>query len=78
MNICMPKLNETGETAAVLEIFVQVGDQIEPGQKVLSAELEKAIVEVESLHRGRVARISVRSGDEVAVGAVLIELEAVA
>lgn len=76
MNICMPKLNETGENAAILEIFVQIGDEIDQGQPVLSVEMEKAIVEIESPHQGRVCRINVSQGDEVVIGAVLIELEA--
>ena len=76
MKICMPKLNETCENAAILNILVRVGDKIEQGQPVLSVEMEKAIVEIESPYQGKVCRINVSDGDEVAVGAVLIELEA--
>jgi len=75
MHILMPKLNETGEDATIDEILVQVGDEVEQGQPVLSVEMEKAIVEVESPHQGKVFEINVSRGDEVAVGAVLIKLE---
>ena len=75
MNILMPKLNETGEAAAIDEIFVEVGDQVQPGQPVLAVEMEKAVVSIESPHRGKVFKINVVVGDEVAIGTLLIELE---
>lgn len=75
MNIQMPKLNETGEDAAIDEILVAVGDQVQAGQSVLTVEMEKAVVPIESPFQGKVARINVNPGDEVATGIVLIELE---
>ena len=75
MTIFMPKLNEMGEDAVIAEILVQVGDTVRQGQPVLSVEMEKAIVEIESPHQGNVIRINVSKGDEVAIGAALIELE---
>ena len=76
MTIHMPKLNEMGEDAMIAEVLVQVGDEIKKGQPVLSVEMEKAIVEIESPYQGKVSKINVSKGDEVAVGAALIELEA--
>ena len=71
----MPKLNETGEDGIIEEVLVAVGDMVDEGQPVLSVEMEKAIVEIESEHQGKVAKINVNQGDEVSVGTVLIELE---
>ena len=75
MQILMPKLNETGEDAIIEEVLVAVGDSVDQGQPVLSVEMEKAIVDIESEHQGKVAKIHVNKGDEVPIGAVLIELE---
>jgi pyruvate/2-oxoglutarate dehydrogenase complex dihydrolipoamide acyltransferase (E2) component len=75
MTIRMPKLNETGENGIIAEILVQVGDEVQQGQPVLSVEMEKAIVEIESPFRGVVGKINVAKGDEVAIEDVLIELE---
>ena len=75
MQILMPKLNETGEDAIIEEVLVSVGENVDPGQPVLSVEMEKAIVEIESEHQGKVAKIHVNKGDEVPIGAILIELE---
>jgi len=73
----MPKLNETGEDAAIDEILVEVGDEVLPGQSVMTVEMEKAVVPIESPHSGKVLKINVAQGDEVAIGAVLIELKTI-
>jgi pyruvate/2-oxoglutarate dehydrogenase complex dihydrolipoamide acyltransferase (E2) component len=76
MTIRMPKLNETGENGIVADVLVKVGDEVQQGQPVLSIEMEKAIVEIESPYRGVVGKINVKNGDEVAIEDALIELEA--
>lgn len=70
----MPQLNETADPGAVSEIFVAVGDRVELGQRVLSVEMEKAVIDVEATAAGTVRSIDVSPGDEVQVGQVLMEI----
>jgi pyruvate/2-oxoglutarate dehydrogenase complex dihydrolipoamide acyltransferase (E2) component len=74
-HIEMPKLNDFGDAGEVSEIHVAVGDAIEAGDVVISVEMEKSVIEIESTEAGKVASIAIEIGDEVEVGAVLIELE---
>jgi pyruvate/2-oxoglutarate dehydrogenase complex dihydrolipoamide acyltransferase (E2) component len=75
MDIVMPQLNDAGDPGEVSEILVEVGDTVSKGDAVMSLEMEKAIVEVESEHDGTVKAIAVEVGDEVEVGQKLLELE---
>ena len=52
----------------VLEIFVAVGDMIEPDQALMSLESEKASMDVPSDRAGRVEEILLRPGDVVGEG----------
>ncbi len=64
------------DKAVVAEILVKVGDTIAVDESIILLESDKASVEVPSTSAGVVKSISVALGDEVAEGAVLIELEA--
>ena len=64
------------DKAIVAEILVKVGDQIAVDESIVLLESDKASVEVPSTSAGVVKSILVAQGDEVAEGAVLIELEA--
>ena len=64
------------DKATVAEILVKVGDAISIDDSIILLESDKASVEVPSTSAGVVKSILVNLGDEVAEGAVLIELEA--
>ncbi|MEG2693163.1 MAG: 2-oxo acid dehydrogenase subunit E2 [Acinetobacter sp.] len=64
------------DKATVAEILVKVGDTISVDDSIILLESDKASVEVPSTSAGVVKSILVNLGDEVAEGAVLIELEA--
>lgn len=64
------------EKATVAEILVKVGDTIAVEDSIVLLESDKASVEVPSTSAGVVKAILVSTGDEVAEGAALIELEA--
>lgn len=66
------------EKATVAEILVKVGDRIAVEDSIVLLESDKASVEVPSTSAGVVKAILVSTGDEVAEGAALIELEAAA
>lgn len=64
------------DKATVAEILVKVGDTISVDESIVLLESDKASVEVPSTSAGVVKSILVNQGDQVAEGAVLIELEA--
>ena len=64
------------DKATVAEILVKVGDTISVDDSIVLLESDKASVEVPSTSAGVVKSILVNLGDEVAEGAVLIEIEA--
>jgi biotin carboxyl carrier protein len=59
----------------VIKIFVSVGDEIQPGDNVLSLEAMKMenILKAEGV--GKVASINISEGDVVEKGTVLISFE---
>ncbi len=73
--ILFPQLNDAGDGGEVSEVLVEVGEDIVVGDPVISVEMEKAMVEVESPHDGKVAKVHVTEGDTVQIGQLLIELE---
>ena len=74
MHITTPDIGV--DKATVAEILVKVGDTIAVDDSIVLLESDKASVEVPSTSAGVVKSILVQQGDEVAEGAVLIELAA--
>ena len=67
------KLPDIGvEKALVGELLVQVGDDIQVDQSIAVVESDKATVEVPSTVAGKVQSITVKEGDSVKEGVVLI------
>ncbi len=64
------------EKASIAEVLVKVGDQIEVDQSVVVAESDKATVEVPSPVAGTVESISVKNGDVVKEGVLLLTVKA--
>lgn len=63
------------ESADVAAISVAEGDTIEAGQIVMEVETEKAAVDIECPHAGRIAKIHVAVGETVPVGGTLLTIE---
>jgi len=55
--ILMPKAGQSMEEGTIFFFFVKLGDRIETGQVILEIETDKAIMEVEAVDSGRLARI---------------------
>jgi pyruvate dehydrogenase E2 component (dihydrolipoamide acetyltransferase) len=72
----LPDLGEGLQDAEVVQVLVREGEEIREDQAVFLVETEKAQVELPSPHGGRVARVHVRAGERVKVGAVLLTLDA--
>lgn len=76
IQVRVPNLGDGIESGDVLNILVREGDQIKKDQGIVELETDKATVEVPSSHAGKVSEIHIKAGQSVAVGAVLITLEA--
>jgi pyruvate dehydrogenase E2 component (dihydrolipoamide acetyltransferase) len=71
----VPDLGENIESADVINVLVKKGDSISKDQGVIEIETDKATVEVPSSVEGKIVDISVKTGDKVKVGDVLIKVE---
>ena len=47
----------------MLDVFVQVGDEVQVEQGLIELETDKATVEVPSTHAGKVVELRVQEGD---------------
>jgi 2-oxoisovalerate dehydrogenase E2 component (dihydrolipoyl transacylase) len=72
------KLPDIGEGIAQAEIVgwhVKVGDRVEEDQPIADMMTDKATVEMESPVAGTVLRLAGEPGDQVSIGAMLVEIE---
>ncbi|MBV7434441.1 dihydrolipoyllysine-residue acetyltransferase [Cardiobacteriaceae bacterium TAE3-ERU3] len=58
----------------VIEVNVEVGDQVEAEQGIITLESDKASMEVPSPSKGEIVSLSVKVGDKVATGDVIGEI----
>lgn len=77
-DIKVPELGEGVESGDVLEVFVSVGDVIEKDADLIELETDKATVAVPASAGGKIVKIHVAEGDTIAVGAVVVSVDAVA
>jgi pyruvate dehydrogenase E2 component (dihydrolipoamide acetyltransferase) len=73
--IKLPMLGENVESGVVLNVLVSEGSEVTEGQPVIELETEKATVEVPASASGRVKEISVKEGETIKVGQVILILE---
>lgn len=62
--------------AVVTQVLVQVGDQVETGDKLILLESMKMVIPIQAPHAGRVSALHCAPGDAVQPGAPLVELDA--
>lgn len=72
----LPDLGEGVTEAEIRALHVRVGDRVDEHQTVLEVETDKALVEVPSPRAGIVREIRCAEGEAVAVGRVLLVIEA--
>ena len=78
IEVKLPELGDGIESGDILDVLVSEGDTISEEQSICEIETDKATVDVPSSHAGKVVKIHINAGDNVAIGATLITLEAVA
>jgi pyruvate dehydrogenase E2 component (dihydrolipoamide acetyltransferase) len=71
----LPDLGEGLQEAEVVAWHVAEGDHVVADQPLLAVETEKAVVEIPAPRAGRIARLLVRPGERVAVGAPVLQFE---
>jgi len=72
----LPELGENIEDGDVVAVLVREGDPIRANDGVVELETDKAVVEIPCPYGGTVTKIHVAEGDSVAVGQVLLEVDA--
>lgn len=72
----LPDLGEGVDSAEVINIMVETGDEVQAEQPIMEIETDKASVEVPSSGAGKVAKVHVDVGQTVSTGDVLLTLEA--
>lgn len=75
MTFNLPELGENIETIQVAKVLVKAGDAVVVDQPLLELETDKATIEVPSSVAGTVARVLVSEGDEIKVGAAIMEFD---
>ena len=75
IEVQVPDIGDFDEVT-VIELLVKVGDTVKAEQSLITVESDKASMEIPSSHAGVVKAISVKLGDKVKQGSVLLQLEA--
>ncbi len=76
IEVKVPDLGDGIDSGDVLDVLVGEGDFIDKEQGIVELETDKATVEIPSPQAGKVTKVHVEAGQSLAVGAVLITLEA--
>ncbi|MBU3691034.1 MAG: multifunctional oxoglutarate decarboxylase/oxoglutarate dehydrogenase thiamine pyrophosphate-binding subunit/dihydrolipoyllysine-residue succinyltransferase subunit, partial [Solirubrobacterales bacterium] len=75
LEVTMPEMGESVTEGTVLEWHVSVGDFVEEGETLVEVSTDKVDAEVPAPASGTVTRLAVEPDEDVAVGAVLAEME---
>jgi len=74
IEVAVPDIGEDGEVD-VIEVLVNVGDNIEEEDGLITLETDKATMDVPSTHAGIVKEVFIDVGDKVKQGSLVIKLE---
>jgi len=74
----LPDLGEGLQEAEIVAWHVGEGDRVVTDQPLVSVETDKAVVDIPAPRSGRIARLLVKAGERVPVGAALVEFAEVA
>ena len=75
IDVRVPDIGDFDEVA-VIEVLVNVGDTVAVDQSLVTVESDKASMEIPSSHAGVVKAMTVKLGDKVTKGSVLLQVEA--
>jgi len=75
IEIKLPELGESIDSATVTRVLVKVGDAVKAEQPILEVDTDKASVDVPASSSGRVKEIRVKEGEVISVGQIVMTLE---
>lgn len=75
IEVKLPAVGENIDAADVGQVLVKEGDTIQKEQVILELETQKAVIEIPSPHAGKIAKLHVKQGDTVKVGATILTLD---
>ena len=75
IDVQVPDIGDFDEVA-VIEVLINVGDTVAVDQSLVTVESDKASMEIPSSHAGVVKAMTVKLGDKVTKGSVLLQVEA--
>ena len=75
IDVQVPDIGDFDEVA-VIEVLVNVGDTVSVDQSLVTVESDKASMEIPSSHAGVVKAMTVKLGDKVTKGSVLLQVDA--
>jgi len=75
IDVAIPDIGDF-DSVEVIEVLVKPGDVVNPEQSLITVESDKASMEIPSSHGGRVTSLSVKVGDKVKKGVIILKLEA--
>lgn len=70
----LPEVSEGVKEAEISNISVKEGDTVSAGQVVMEVETEKAVAEIECPHSGTIEKLHVSEGDNIPIGALLMNI----
>ena len=74
IDIKVPDIGDFAEVA-VIELLVKVGDTVKVEQSLITVESDKASMEIPSSHAGVITGLSIKIGDKVKEGSVIMTMD---
>lgn len=71
----LPNLGEGITDGTVVNVLVKEGDTVSSKQNVLELETSKAVMDIESPYAGKVIKLSVKAGDKLPIGGLILTLD---
>jgi pyruvate/2-oxoglutarate dehydrogenase complex dihydrolipoamide acyltransferase (E2) component len=71
----LPQISEGIETAEIIQVLVKVGDIVKMEQSIMEMETEKATFELPSPVEGKVTEISVKEGQTLKAGELILKVD---
>ena len=71
----LPQISEGIESAEIIQVLVKVGDLVKVEQSLMELETEKATFELPSEVEGKVTEISVKEGQTLKVGELVLKVD---
>lgn len=75
VDVIVPDIGDF-DTVEVIEVLIKVGDVVRADQSLITVESDKASMEIPCAHAGVIKSISVKVGDKVKQGSVIMKMEA--